>query len=376
MMPAVERVLVVGGGIAGMTLAVGLRRRGIGVEVLEKASEWQAIGAGIAVQPNGMRALAAVGLGQPVAAAGRILARWQFRSSAGDLLTDVDLEAVWQGVAPFVGIARHRLQEALVAGARDVPARLGTSLTSIRQEPGGVTVTLGDRTAKRFDLVVGADGIRSQVRTLAFEPIEPQFLEALAWRPLAPIGLQGPPRVEFWLGEGCFFGLCSTAENETYGFGNVTQQRATDPVEGRLERLRDRFKDFGTDVRRFLNHLERDDQVHCSALEWVGNRRWHSGRVVLIGDAAHASSPMMGQGGCLAMEDAVVLAEELSAGSDLEAALERYVVRRQPRVHWVQEQSRQLGEAFRVPAPQRDSVLRERGEAMFYERYAPLLPEA
>lgn len=369
----VKHVLIVGGGIAGLTLAVALQRRHIEVEILERAPEWQAIGAGIAVQPNGMRALRAAGLDAPVAAAGRILERWWFRSSDGDVLADIDLAEVWQGVAPFVGIARNRLQDTLVAGAKEVPSRLGLSLTGIEQDSDGVTVSLTDGTSHRCDLLVGADGIGSHVRTLAFEHVEPQFLNALAWRALAPIALEGPPRVEFWLGEGCFFGLCATRQSETYGFGNVTQPRGYDPQEGRLARLRDRFRDFGPGVRTFLDHLERDDQIHCSAIEWIDNDRWYAGRVVLIGDAAHASSPMMGQGGCLAMEDAVVLAEELSEGSDSESTLDRYVARRWPRVHWVQEQSRRLGEAFRLPPAQRDSALRENGKATFYERYAPLL---
>lgn len=358
-----------------MTLAAALERRDIAADVIEKSPGWESLGAGIAVQPNGMRALRSVGLDDVVASGGRILDRWWFRSSAGDILTDVELGAVWQGIAPFVGIARHRLQDALVAGAQGIPTRLGTSLTSIHQQPDSATVVLSDGTSKSYDLVVGADGIRSQVRALALEVTEPQFLSALAWRALAPVGLEGPPRVEFWLGDACFFGLCSTGESETYGFGNVTQNRSHDPVSGRLERLRERFKDFGHGVRTFLEHLGHDDQINCSAIEWVDNHKWHSGRVVLIGDAAHASSPMMGQGGCMAMEDAVVLAEELSVHADLNEALESYVLRRRPRVHWVQDQSRRLGEAFRMPNTQRDASLRARGQDMFYERYAPLIPE-
>lgn len=374
-MAAVRHVLIVGGGIAGMTLAAALQRRGIAADVIEKAPGWESIGAGIAVQPNGMRALRTAGLDDLVVSAGRVLERWWFRSSAGDILTDVELGAAWQGIAPFVGIARHRLQDALVAGVQGVPVRLGTSLTRIEQEPDSVIVTLSDGTSKGYDLVVGADGISSKVRALALEVIEPQYLGALAWRALAPVGLEGPPRVEFWLGDGCFFGLCSTAESETYGFGNVTQDRSHDPLRGRLERLRERFKDFGHGVRVFLEHLEHDDQIHCSAIEWVDNHRWHNGRVVLIGDAAHASSPMMGQGGCLAMEDAVVLAEELSSHPDLNEALDSYALRRHPRVRWVQDQSRRLGETFRMPIAERDAALRTRGKAMFYERYAPLIPE-
>lgn len=241
-MTAVRHVLIVGGGIAGMTLAAALLRRGIAADVFEKAPGWEAIGAGIAVQPNGMRALRTAALGDLVASAGPVLERWWFRSSAGDILTDVELGAAWQGIGPFVGIARHRLQDALVAAVQGVPARLGASVTSIEQEPDSVIVTLSDGTSKRYDLVVGADGIRSQVRALAFEVIEPQFLSALAWRALAPVGLEGPPRVEFWLGDGCFFGLAPRPRAKPMGL-------ATLPKTVRMILCRAVSRDYGNGSR-------------------------------------------------------------------------------------------------------------------------------
>jgi 2-polyprenyl-6-methoxyphenol hydroxylase-like FAD-dependent oxidoreductase len=95
-------------------------------------------------------------------------------------------------------------------------------------------------------------------------------------------------------------------------FGNITEPRTHELVAGRLDRLRCRLAGFGEIVQAYLAALECDEQIHCGPVDWVALEKWHSGRVVLIGDAAHASSPMMGQGGCMAMEDAWVLAESLS----------------------------------------------------------------
>jgi len=120
--------------------------------------------------------------------------------------------------------------------------------------------------------------------------------------------------------------------------------------------LRGSFGPTEVNLTMPLGSLERDDQVICSAMEWMELERWHIGRVVLVGDAAHASSPMMGQGGCMAMEDVCVLAEELRASATLESALASYVDRRKPRVEWVQRQSIAVGEILNVPSAVRNAA--------------------
>jgi 2-polyprenyl-6-methoxyphenol hydroxylase-like FAD-dependent oxidoreductase len=127
-------------------------------------------------------------------------------------------------------------------------------------------------------------------------------------------------------------------------------------------------------VQEYLASLERDDQVICSAMEWMESEKWHSGRVILVGDAAHASSPMMGQGGCMAMEDACMLADELRAAVTVESALARYISRRKPRVKWVQQQSMALAEILTGPSAVRNAALRERGNDAMQARFRPLVP--
>src|SRR5262249_52882105 len=123
----------------------------------------------------------------------------------------------------------------------------------------------------------------------------------------------------------------------------------------------------------YLAALESDEQIHCGPIEWLEAGGWHCGRVVLIGDAAHASSPMMGQGGSMAMEDALVLADTLLAAPDVEAAIEMFVARRRPRVDWVQQQSRGVGQMLHMPPGARNAVLRERGTTAFHEGFRPLV---
>jgi len=373
-MPIGARILIVGGGIAGLTLATALHQRGFSPTLIEREPTWPVIGAGIAVQPNGMRMLHALGMGVAAEQAGTIIRRWYFCDGQGDVLCETDLEALWGGIASFIGIERTELHRVLVAGAAAVPHRLGTSLMSLTQDRQSASVGFSDGSGGEYDLVVGADGIASTVRRLTLSTAAPADLGAMNWRGIAPIRPRGLTGLQFVLGDGFFFGLCPVGEGRTYGFGYVMQPRAHDPLEGRLARLRARFAVLGGLVPEYLASLERDDQVHCAAMEWVDVDEWHMGRVVLIGDAAHASSPLMGQGGCMAMEDACVLADVLRSEATVESALCSYVRRRRPRVEWVQQQSIAAAKNLGMSPAIRNTALRERGDQMMQARFAPLIP--
>jgi FAD-dependent urate hydroxylase len=128
--------------------------------------------------------------------------------------------------------------------------------------------------------------------------------------------------------------------------------------------------------RRSLDSLNAADPVHVGAVEWISLDRWHAGRVVIIGDAAHAAPPHMGEGGSLAVEDALVLAQELREGDTIQTALlQAYEARRRPRINWVQEQSLAAAREWGLPPAVRDSVLGEHGDQALRERYEPLRAE-
>src|SRR5262245_33403675 len=160
------RVLIAGGGIAGLTGAAALHRRGIAVDLIERNAHWDAPGAGIAVQPNGIRVLRELGLGPAVERAGAKIRRWRFRDQHGDVLCDVDLEALWGDRDPFIGIARVDLQKALVSGAAATRCRLGTCIHRLARSDRSVSVDLSDGSREEYALIIGADGIDSNVRRL------------------------------------------------------------------------------------------------------------------------------------------------------------------------------------------------------------------
>lgn len=370
-MADLEHILIVGGGIAGLTLATALHRQGFAAELVERSPTWHTIGAGILLHANGVRILRTLGMSADVEQAGTSLRNWSFCDQQGELLCEIDLQALWGDVGPSIGIARVRLQQVLLVGAAAVPCRLGTAVTSLIQNEQRVQVGFSDGSSGDYDLVVGADGLPSTVRGLTLDTAPPGYTGLMVWRSLAPYQ---QPSMQVLLGEGCVFGLVPMGDGQTYGFGIEGSPRFHAPLEGRLERVRRRFAAFGGAVPAYLASLIHDEQLHCAPIEWMELEQWHRGRVVLIGDAAHAGPPMMAQGGCLAMEDAWVLAEVLREAESVESALESYTSRRRPRVDWVQQESRAWAESYRLPPANRNAAVREQGELVTQDRFRPLIP--
>jgi FAD-dependent urate hydroxylase len=321
-----------------------------------------------------MRALRSLDVGADIEKAGVTPRRFKFLSREGDVLCEIDLTALWSSVGSGVAVERGELQKALLRSVGNARCRLGVWVTSLRQGDGFVSVDFSDGRSGDYELVIGADGIGSTVRSLAVSKAVPRYRGQMAWRSLAPIRPNDPDEIQFWLGDGCFFTRYAVSDDRTYGAGYVAEPSpAYQSVEGRLGRLRERYASFGGPIQTFLDSLERDDEIHSGAIEQLELSEWRSGRVLLIGDAAHASSPMMGQGGCMAIEDAAVLAELLHSSQTVDAALDAYMLRRRPRVDWVQAQSDALGRSALLPAAIRDAALRQHGTQQFQARYAPLL---
>ena len=180
------RILIVGGGIAGLSLAIALRRNGAAASLVERSPAWPAIGAGIALHANAVRALRALGLGEAIEAASAPLPRWGFFDQHGRPLCETDLADLWREVGPCLGITRVRLQEILLKAAAGVQFRLGVELTGLTQDGPRALVSFADGSAGDYDLIVGADGINSTVRRLAVSPVPPQYADTVSWRSVIP----------------------------------------------------------------------------------------------------------------------------------------------------------------------------------------------
>jgi 2-polyprenyl-6-methoxyphenol hydroxylase-like FAD-dependent oxidoreductase len=330
-------ILIVGGGIGGLSLAACLARRGIECELVERERVWTAVGGGITLYPNGMRALRAFGAAAEVEAEGIALDRFFVLDRDGRLLAETPGES-WVGVGRTLLINRRGLQRVLVDAAAEVPMRLGVTVAGIEAEGDRAHVSFSDGTGGIYDLVVGADGVRSTVRRLWFGESHPRYVGQMYWRTAVRVNLVDDPTMMFDADR--YVVVFPLGDGTTYLAWQVRTPLPLDEVaDGTISELVRRFGDFAEPCRAALECVVAGRSVHFGPAEEIDTEQWWSGPVVLIGDAAHACSPTMAQGGSLAIEDAVVLAEVLDRPTNLASALAAFVARRAPRVRWVRDRT-------------------------------------
>jgi FAD-dependent urate hydroxylase len=366
------RTLVVGAGIAGLAVARTLARAGIQVEVVERTRSWEETGTGIYLPGNAARALRALGLEQAALERAVVILRQRICDHRGRLVVEIDLTELWDGVGPCLALHRADLHAVLLDGARDVPIRMGTDLRALTEQDGTVSVEFGDGTASDYDLVICADGIHSTVRRLAFGS------DAIA-KPVGQLGWRFttacPPEVTTWsvmLGYGTAFLTIPIGQGRVYCYGDVVSNREEDGEED-LGRL---FSGFAEPALSLIDSLPGRALVHRSTIEEVALDSWTRGRVVLVGDAAHATAPNMAEGAAMALEDAMVLVECLRGLETIPAAISAFEARRRPRTDWVRAQTRRRDRTRHLPTAVRNAVLRTFGRRIFRSNYRPLRDEA
>jgi 2-polyprenyl-6-methoxyphenol hydroxylase-like FAD-dependent oxidoreductase len=345
-----KQVLIVGAGIAGCSLALALSGHGVAVTLIEIQPEWRFQSSGIFVYSNGLTAFRELGVMDELVATGFTVpgGRNVYLDHTGAPIVEVFYPSSAEGEVPAIlGIKRaemHRVLATRLAG-QGIAARLGCSLSSLVSDAEGVDVVLSDGHAQRFDLVVGADGMRSQVRQLLWPEVSPRHSGFAVWR---SVHARPPALVDkiMLMGVGKRLGIMPISQDRLYMFGTVAVPPGQweDPQHW-PHRMRETFADFNGPARPFLDALGAQSEVLYTAVEEVVMPLpWHQGRVLLIGDAAHASTPFMGQGGAMAVWDAVVLAR-LWDDKALDTCLQRFGELRQPMCRFVQDASRRVGEA-------------------------------
>jgi 2-polyprenyl-6-methoxyphenol hydroxylase-like FAD-dependent oxidoreductase len=373
-MPPPSRILIVGGGIAGLALGRALRTQGFMPEIIERMRSWPDGGAGLYIPGNGVRALAELGLADQVLARAVRLSHQRILDYRGRRLAEVELAKVWGHVGVCVGIARGELHRILIDGAAGVPLRLGVTVTTLTQGADHVVVTFDDGSRGTYDVVVGADGIHSSIRQLVFGAVPPRYLGQVSWRFL----VDRSAAIETWtamLGPRRVFLTLPVGPNRLYCYADLVAAGTTDPARGDLDRLASLFSEFAEPVPSLLTELQSFDAIHFSPIEEIVLEAWVRGRVVLIGDAAHATSPNMAEGASMALEDALVLAQMLATHRTAPAALSAFTERRRARVSWVQLRTHRRDRVRSLPAPIRSLALRWAWTALYRRDYRPLLEQ-
>jgi 2-polyprenyl-6-methoxyphenol hydroxylase-like FAD-dependent oxidoreductase len=348
-MSKINRVLIVGGGIGGLCAAVGLSRAGIECNIVELKAEWTVYGVGIIQPSNQLRALGELGLADACVERGSPYRGWEICDSAGNLQVRVPNPSVAGAKHPPInGIARPVLHDILATEAKRLGAtvQLGLTVENIEQGGNDVSVRFSDGKNGRYDLVIGADGTYSKIRELMIPGIpKPRFVGLSVWRynfPRPPDMMWGSA----YFARRAKAGLVPMSQKHMYMFvvtaepdnPRMMPEQLHKNMQGRLAEftgvigeLREQIVDPGAVVYRPMESL-------------MVPAPWYRGRVLLIGDAAHSTTPQLNQGASIAIEDAALLAQLLPQDRPLGDILEEFMQRRFSRCEFVVNTSNKIGE--------------------------------
>lgn len=352
----VKKALIVGGGVGGMSTAIALRRLGIDVELIDLDPQWRVYGAGITITGPTLRAFKALGVLDEVLQQAYVGDGIRVCAVDGSVIEELATPMPPEsGVSGSGGIMRpvlHGILSSLVKSS-GVRVRLGITVDALTEQAEGVAVQFSDGGHDQYDLVVGADGLFSRVRTLLFpDAPRPAYTGQSCWRLVVPRPAQIDRR-HYFLGGPVKVGLSPVSRDEMYLF--LLENR---PTKDWLEEtqlhtgLRQLLNGYGGVLRDIRDSLNIDSRIVFRPLEaFFMKKPWHRGRVLLIGDAVHPTTPQLASGAGMAVEDALVLAEELQRHTSVAEVYAAFMQRRYDRCTLVVRNSVEIGQREQRGAP-------------------------
>ena len=348
-MSSVKKVLIVGAGIGGLSLSIGLRRAGIEAEIVELQNEFNVYGVGIIQLGNAIRALDAIGVAEETVKRGSPYGMVKMCAPNGFQFAETGTPPMNRFNIIHNGISRRILHDVLyeAAVANGVVFRMGVTASEIKNEANNATVKFTDDTEGVYDLVVGADGINSKIRGLVFGNYEPKYIGSSVWR--YPFKRPGELETGYmFFGKKTKVGLIPMTADTIYMF-IVAAEGVDNPIipkEEFIPRMKAHLAEYP--VKLVADRIEEitdvSKAVYSPLKTLMMPAPWYKNRVVMIGDAVHASIPQLGSGAALAIEDAVVLSEELQKEQSVEEALGNFMKRRYERCKLVIDVSNTLAE--------------------------------
>ncbi len=348
------KFIIAGGGICGLTTAIALHQKGFDVTIYEAAKEIKAVGSGLNLSSNAVRALAAIGLEKAVLAKSRSQIGGQFLTPKGKVLNHTDLRPLVEkfGVPGLISIHRADLHEILLNAIKDkIPFFTNQRGTSVSQNKEDIELHFSDGTNVKGDYLLACDGIHSAIRKQLLPKVTPDYAGYTIWRGLVKhqpgaINLEMPFKT--W-GKKGQFGAVPMSENWAYWYASF-KAKAKDPSLRaiKISDLEKRFKDYHDPIPQLLALTKASNVLLNDAIELPNLSNFAFGRVLLMGDAAHAMTPNLGQGACQSIEDAVVLAKLLKQESIPEKAFISFEQQRIPRTQKAALDSRRVGKAAHI----------------------------
>ncbi|WP_400191801.1 FAD-dependent monooxygenase [Hymenobacter sp. B81] len=348
--------LIIGGGIGGLTTALALRQQGHHAQVFEAAAELREIGAGVVLGANAMRALDRLGIHAAVRAAGQPITSIGLLDQRGGVLNEVDTTAFTQRLG-YDNLAIHRaaLQRVLLDSLPAGTLQLGKAFERLEQQGSQVTAYFADGSSATAAALIGADGIHSRVRRQLLPHSQLRYAGYTCWRGVIDaqaLGLPAGRSTESWGRQGRF-GYVPLGNGQVYWFACVNSPAANDATHRtwrRAELLR-QFAHYHAPIPQLLAYTRDEQIIWGDILDLKPLAQFAYGRVLLLGDAAHATTPNLGQGAGQAVEDAAMLIRCLHEAAEPEAAFRLFDQRRRPRTTRIVNQSWQLGRAAQLQNP-------------------------
>jgi 2-polyprenyl-6-methoxyphenol hydroxylase-like FAD-dependent oxidoreductase len=345
-----RNVLVVGGGIAGLTLAVALRRHDVAVDVVELQPTWNILGVGISLTGPTLRALKSIGLVDQCVNVAYGFDRIVFADAGGHSVGALSMPRLCGPDYPAtVAIGRPALHDVLIRAAQQFGASvmLGNTVTALDQKPDSVAVTFSDGRRGTYDFVVGCDGIRSTVRDLVFDNVpEANFTGLAVWRATMPRP-NAVDSMQMFYGPHTKAGVNPHSRDEMFLFlvQPIRDDKRLTPDQMHVV-LQEQLQDFDGEVMSYVrDHVNDPAKIDYRPMNaFLLPPPWYRGRVVVIGDAAHTTTPHLATGAGIAIEDAVVLAELIASGRPADELLAQFMARRFDRCRLVVETAVKLGE--------------------------------
>jgi 2-polyprenyl-6-methoxyphenol hydroxylase-like FAD-dependent oxidoreductase len=343
-----KKLASVGGGIGGLTLAIALQRRGYSVTLYEQAGDIRPVGAGLVLAANAMKAFAALGIDKDILDSGKMLRSLLIKDETGAVLTATDAESVSKkfGAASNFAIHRADLHHVLSQHIEPGTIVLGKVCKHFEQTPIGISLLFEDGSVALADYIIASDGIHSIFRKQLVENSTPRYAGYTCWRAVidnVPAKVNRDETSETW-GPGARFGIVPLAHDRLYWFACVNAPfNSTQMRQSGVHELRQYFKAFHEPIQDILQSTTDDQLIWGDIVDLRPLNRFAFDNIVLMGDAAHATTPNMGQGACMAVEDAVILSNCMANHDDFAVSFREFESKRLMRTRKITTGSWRIG---------------------------------